>query len=148
MVHLTGEQLPIDATSDALQVRAQHMLAAKDVLIRATRQDFGFNILRWHQYLTSTEAPEDIRQEYTWSNLHERFEGWQPNSDWQLVVEEADRLALEFPNCPHCGSFASLHKILHGPSGMKEELWLCNMCKKQIPLSSFGSSHAGNVNEK
>src|ERR1043165_883942 len=115
MVHLTGEQLPIESQSPTLAARAKRILAAKDALIRATGRDLGYDVLRWHQYLVSAEVPQDIRDEYTWSDLHQRFEDWQSGSDWSLAVEEAERLALEFPNCPHCRSFASLRRISHGP---------------------------------
>ena len=147
MIHLAGESLPIESQPHALEARAQRILAAKDALVRATGQDFGFDVARWHQYLNSTEVSEDIRSEYTWSDLHKRFEDWRPNLDWHLAVAEADRLALEFPNCPHCGSFASLRKIFHGLPGAKEEMWLSNICKKRIPIALLGNSHDSNVNE-
>ena len=147
MVHLTGEPLPIESQTHTVQARAQRILAAKDALIRATGQDFGYEVARWHEYLTSAEVPEEIRSEYTWSDLHERFEDWQPNSDWRIAVEEAKRLALEFPNCPRCGSFATLRRISHGPPSAKEDMWLCNICKKRISFSSLGSSRDSSVNE-
>jgi len=139
MVHLTGEQLPIDDYSDTLQERSKRMRAARDALVRETGRDYGYDVSKWHQYLISSEASEDTRGEYTWSDLHKRFENWKPDSDWQLAVDEAERLALENPNCPRCGSFASLRKVAHGAPNAKEIMWLCDKCKKRIPISSSGS---------
>src|SRR5215218_3193850 len=98
MVHLTGDQLPIETDSNTVQARARRMRAARDALVRATGQDYGYDVSRWHQYLSSSQSPEDIYVEYTWSNLHFQFEDWKPDSDWHLAVDEAERLALEFPN--------------------------------------------------
>ena len=146
MVHLTGKQLPIEVQSKTLQARAKRILAAKDALVRATGQDLGYDVVKWHQYLSSSQVAEEIRGEYTWSDLHQRFEDWRPNSDWYLAVEEAKHLALEFPNCPHCGSFASLRKIFHGTPDAKEEMWLCNICKKRISLPSLNDRNMNNIN--
>src|SRR6185436_10858188 len=147
MVHLMGEPLPIEAQSHTLEAGAQRIWAARDALIRVTGQDFGYDVAQWHQYLISAEASEDIRSDYTLYDLHERFEGWRPNREWQRAVEEAQRLASEFPNCPRCGSFASLHKISHGLPGAKEEMWLCNICKIRISIALLSNSHDSNVNE-
>jgi hypothetical protein len=147
MVHLTGEQLPIEAENNTLPARAQRMRAARHALVQAIGQDYGYDVLRWHQYLSSPQAPEAIYGEYTWSNLHEQFEHWRPNSDWQLAIKEAERLALEFPNCPHCGSFASMRKVSHGLPDAKEVMWLCNTCKKRMPVSSIDGSSLNIINE-
>ena len=144
MVHLTGKQLPIDGETNTLQAQAKRILAARDKLVQATGQDFGYDVLQWYQYLTSLQVPKDIADEYTWADLHQQFVDWKPNSVWLLAVEEAKRLALEFPNCPRCGSFASLRRISHESPGAKEEMWLCNFCKMRIPISQMSDRDVEN----
>jgi hypothetical protein len=100
--------------------------------VRETGRDFGYDVSMWHQSLISSQASDDNRSEYTWSDLHKRFESWKPNADWQLAVDEAERLVLENPNCPHCGSFASLRKVAHGLPNANEVMWLCDVCKQRM----------------
>lgn len=140
MVHLMGNRLPDELDSNTVQAQAPYMQAAMDALIRATGKDFGYDILRWHQYLKSAEAPEEICSEYTWENRHDASKAWQPNSEWESVVDEAERLALEFPDCPRCGAFASLRRVLHRLPDTKEEMWLCKICDNQISISSLDRS--------
>jgi hypothetical protein len=135
MIHLSGNQLPIEEEAASIQARAKWMLLARSAMVRATGRDYEYDVSKWHKYLTSLEAPERIRNEYTWSDKHRRFEGWKPDSNWQLITEEAQRLVLEFPNCPKCGSFASMRKVSHDSFGIDETVWLCVVCKKQAVIS-------------
>lgn len=140
MVHLMGNRLPDELDSNTVEAQAQCMQATRDALIRATGKDFGYDVLRWHQDLKSAEAPEEICSEYTWENRHDAFAAWQPNSEWQSVVEESERLALEFPHCPRCGAYPSLRGVLHRLPDTKEEMWLCKICDNQISISSLDRS--------
>lgn len=137
MLHLAGEPLPVESPPRSPEIRAQRILAAKEALIRVTGQDFGYDVSRWHQYLASAQAPDEIRSDYTWNDWHEQFEDWRPNPEWRLAVEQAERLALTSPNCPQCGSFVSLRRISHEPQGAREEMWLCTICKMRFPISSL-----------
>ena len=147
MVHLTGERLPIEGDSDTLQARAQRMRAARDALVRATGQDYGYDVSRWHKYLNSSQTSEEIYDEYTWGNLHNRFENWKPDPNWHSTVSEAERLALESPNCPQCGSFASLRKVSHGSPDAKEVMWLCNVCQKRLPITLTDNGSVNHSND-
>ncbi|WP_298867151.1 hypothetical protein [uncultured Gimesia sp.] len=62
MLHLCGEWLPFVEPDDlGLVVRIDK---ARRSLVKATAEDFGFDLNAWHTFLTN-------REDYVWSDKHE-----------------------------------------------------------------------------
>jgi hypothetical protein len=83
MHHLLGLRLPLGSPADLVE-RVRHGHAW---LVQLTRQDFGYDLERWHEYLRATDAGG-----YRWSNKHlgmpKRIVKALSDPEWQQAVEE------------------------------------------------------------
>lgn len=110
--------------------RIQSMREARAKLIRLTGEDFGYDLGRWHSYLTSLPEEEDhgYRHIYAWSNVRRSIENslenknrirlihrilqenppaegeaWGAPIELPPIVSQKQRMQQDAPHCPYCG---------------------------------------------
>ena len=85
MLQLLGEWLPM-GPEQTLKERIQ---SGHAFLVRITRQDFGYDPVRWHAYLRESNAGG-----YRWSNKHlgmpKRIAQAMSDSAWRQAVQELE----------------------------------------------------------
>lgn len=110
--------------------RIQSMRQARAKLIRITGKDFGYDLGRWHSYLSSLPEDEDCgyRHCYAWSNVKRAIirsleddsrirlinlilqdnppvagEEWEQPIELPPTVSQKERIQQDAPPSPRCG---------------------------------------------
>jgi hypothetical protein len=87
-LELMGEDLPSLPEADTVE----RMRRGREALVSITGQDFGFDLVRWHEHLRETDAGG-----YRWSNKHlgmpRQIAVTLANAEWQDARKQIEKKA-------------------------------------------------------